>query len=76
MFMHTILFQRKLEREFVMSGGVPVDPSAVTAKSDEEDEQDEQDEDSEPVVSVSGTIYSSPSTDIFSGVCIMKSEPH
>ncbi|XP_047946315.1 nucleolar protein 12 [Salvia hispanica] len=48
--------KRKLEREFVMSGGVPVDPSAVTAKSDEEDEQDEQDEDSEPVVSVSGTM--------------------
>lgn len=54
MFMHTILFQRKLEREFVMSGGVPVDPSAVTEKSDEEDEHDE---DSEPVASVSGTIY-------------------
>ncbi|KAG6423681.1 hypothetical protein SASPL_114083 [Salvia splendens] len=48
--------KRKLEREFVMSGGVPVDPSAVTAKSDEEDEQDEQNEDSEPVASVSGTM--------------------
>ncbi|KAL1562714.1 nucleolar protein 12-like [Salvia divinorum] len=45
--------KRKLEREFVMSGGVPVDPSAVTEKSDEEDEQDE---DSEPVASVSGTM--------------------
>ncbi|XP_057796355.1 uncharacterized protein LOC131012420 [Salvia miltiorrhiza] len=45
--------KRKMEREFVMSGGAPTDSGAAIAKSDEELEHEE---DSEPVASVSGTM--------------------
>ncbi|KAK4386626.1 hypothetical protein Sango_2533200 [Sesamum angolense] len=52
-FILTLMFQRKLERDFVMFGGAPPDSGTDAPESDGEHDGDE-DEDGEPVPSVSG----------------------
>ncbi|KAL0300751.1 UNVERIFIED_CONTAM: hypothetical protein Sradi_6351900 [Sesamum radiatum] len=51
-FILTLMFQRKLERDFVMFGGAPPDSGTDAPESDGEHDGDE-DEDGEPVPSVS-----------------------